>query len=60
MKTDYLDYKYCINLAINNTKQRIILLEKRDQKFIIEKYKDWLKDNVDYHAILLLREDLII
>ena len=60
MKKDSLDYKFCINLAIDNAKKRIKLLEERDQKCILEEYKEWLKDGVDYQSILLLREDPII
>ena len=60
MKKDYLDYKFCINLAIDNAKKRILLLEKKDQKCILEEYKEWLKDDFDYQSILLLREDPII
>ena len=60
MKKDSVDYKFCINLAINNAKKRIKLLEKKDQKCILKEYKEWLKDGVDYQSILLLREDPII
>ena len=60
MKKDSLDYKFCINLAIDNAKKRIDLLEKSDQNCILEEYKEWLKDCVDYQSILLLREDPII
>ena len=60
MKNDSVDYKFCINLAIDNAKQRINLLAKRDQKCILEEYKEWLKESVDYQSILLLREDPII
>ena len=60
MKKDSFDYKYLINLAIDNAIKRINLLEKRDQKCILEEYKEWLKDEVDYQSILLLREDPII
>ena len=60
MKKDSLDYKFCISLAIDNAKKRIKLLEKRDQKCILEEYKEWLKDGVDYQSILLLRDDPII
>ena len=60
MKKDSLDYKFCINVAIENAKNRIKLLEKRDQKSILEEYKEWLKDGVDYQSILLVREDPII
>ena len=60
MKKYSEDYKFCINLAIENAKKRIKLLEKRDQKCILEEYKEWLKESVDYQSILLLREDPII
>tara|TARA_B100000524_G_scaffold137470_1_gene68788 strand:+ start:75 stop:257 length:183 start_codon:yes stop_codon:yes gene_type:complete len=60
MKKDFADIKFCINLAIDNAKKRIKLLEKRDQKCILEEYKEWLKDEFDYQSILLIREDPII
>ena len=60
MKKDSVDIKFCINLAIDNAKKRIKLLEKRDKKCILEEYKEWLKDSIDYQSILLLREDPII
>ena len=60
MKKDYIDYKFCINLAIDNAKKRIKSLEKGDQKCILDEYKEWLKESIDYQSILLLREDPII
>ena len=60
MKKNSSDYKFCINLAIDNAKKRIKSLEKSDQKCILEEYKGWLKESIDYQSILLLREDPII
>ena len=60
MKKDPVDIKFCINLAIDNAEKRIKSLEKRDQKCIMEEYKEWLKERVDYQSILILREDPII
>ena len=60
MKEDSGDIKFCINLAIDNAEKRIKLLEKRNQKCILEEYKEWLKESIDYQSILLLREDPII
>ena len=60
MKEDSVDIKSGINLAIDNAKKRIKLLEERDQKCILEEYKEWLKEGIDYQSILLLREDPII
>ena len=60
MKKDSVDIKYCINLAIDNAEKRIKSLEKIDQQCILEEYKEWLKESVDYQSILLIREDPII
>ena len=60
MKEDSVDIKSCINLAIDNAEKRIKLIEKSDKKCILEEYKEWLNESVDYQAILLLREDPII
>ena len=60
MKKDTKDFKFCIKIAIENAKKRISLLEKMDQKCILEEYKEWIKDDLDYQSILLLREDPII
>ena len=60
MKKDSEDYRYCINIAIENAKKRIKLLDKKDQKCILEEYKEWIKEGFDYQSVLLLREDPII
>ena len=60
MKEDSKDFKFCIKIAIANAKNRINLLEKMDQKSILEEYKEWIKDDLDYQSVLLLREDPII
>ena len=60
MKKDSIDYKFCINLAIDNAKKRIKILSKMDQKCISEEYKEWLNDGYDYQSVLLLRDDPII
>ena len=60
MSQDSKDYKFCINVAIDNAKKRINSLDKMDQKCILEEYKEWLKDGFNYQSVLLLREDPII
>ena len=60
MKENSLDIKFCINLAVDNAEKRIKSLEKGDQRCILEEYKEWLKESIDYQSILLLREDPII
>ena len=60
MSEDSKDYTVCINLAIENAKKRINLLDKKDQKCILDEYKEWIKDGFNYQSVLLLREDPII
>ena len=60
MNEDFKDYRFCINMAINNAKERINLLDKMDQQSILEEYKEWIKDGFDYKSVLLIREDPII
>ena len=60
MKENSVGIKYCVNIAIDNAEKRIKSLEKGDQKCILEEYKEWLKESIDYESILLLREDPII
>ena len=60
MSEDSKDYKFCINIAIDNAKKRIKLLDNVDSECIIEEYKEWIKDGINYQSVLLLREDPII
>ena len=60
MKQNPNDYKYCINLAIDNAKKRIKLLDNSDKKCLLDEYKEWINDGLNYHSVLLLREDPII
>ena len=60
MNEDFRNYELCINIAIENAKKRINLLDKMDQKSILEEYKEWIKDGFDYKSVLLIREDPMI
>ena len=60
MQENYKDYEFCINLALDNAKKRINLLDKSDKKCVIDEYKEWIKDGLSKHTVLLLREDPII
>ena len=60
MSQDSKDYKFCIDLAIDNAKKRINLLDKMDQKCILDEYNEWIKEDFKYQSVLLLREDPII
>ena len=54
------DYKFCIKLAVDNAKKRINLLDNSDKKCVLEEYKEWIKDGLNKHTVLLLRDDPII
>ena len=54
------DYKFCINLSLDNEKKRINLLDNFDKKCVFEEYKEWINDGLNKHTVLLLRDDPII
>ena len=54
------DYQYCIEVALNNAKNRIKVLNSSDKKSVFEEYREWIKDGLSKHKVLLLREDPII
>ena len=60
MQENSKDYKYCIEVALNNAKKRINLLDNSDKKCVLEEYKVWLNDGLNKHSVLLMREDPII
>tara|TARA_A100001035_G_C27488245_1_gene366373 strand:+ start:290 stop:472 length:183 start_codon:yes stop_codon:yes gene_type:complete len=60
MQENYKDYEFCIKVALENAKKRIHLLDESNKKCVIEEYKEWIKDGLSKHSVLLLREDPII
>ena len=60
MKENSQDYQCIINVALNNAKKRINLLDKSDKKCVFEEYKEWINDDLNKDTVLLLREDPII
>ena len=54
------DYQFCIDVALDNAKKRINLLENADKKSVLEEYKEWINDDLNNYTVLLLREDPII
>ena len=60
MQENSNDYKYCIKLALDNAKKRINTLNNSDGKCVFEEYKEWIKDGLNKHTVLLLRDDPII
>ena len=60
MQQNSKDYEYCIKVAIDNALKRIDLLKDSDKKSVLEEYKEWIKDGLSNHTVLLLRDDPII
>ena len=60
MQENSKDYQFCIEVALDNAKKRINLLDNSDKKCILEEYKEWFKDGLSKHSVLLLRDDPII
>ena len=60
MKKNSGDYQVCINLALENAKERIKLLDVSDKKCVLEEYREWIRDGLNKHTVLLVREDPII
>ena len=60
MEEDFKDYELCINVALENAKKRINLLDSTDRECVLEEYKEWINDGLSKQTILLLREDPII
>ena len=60
MKDNYKDYEFCIKVALDNAKKRIKLLDNSDKKSVLDEYKEWIKDGLSKHTVLLFREDPII
>ena len=54
------NYEFCINVALENAKKRIRMLNNSDKKCVLEEYREWIKDGLSTHTVLLLRDDPII
>ena len=60
MQENSNNYEYCIKVALENAKNRINYLSYYDKKSVLDEYREWFKDGLSYHSVLLLREDPII
>ena len=60
MQENSKNYELCINAALDNAKKRINILDNLDKKCVLDEYKEWIKDGLDNHTVLMLREDPII
>ena len=54
------DCKSSIEVALDNAKKRINLLDNYDKKCVLEEYREWFNDGLNKHIVLLIREDPII
>ena len=59
MQENSKDYEFCIKETLDNAKKRINLLNNSDKKCVLDEYKEWIKDGLSKHSVLLLREDPI-
>jgi len=60
MQENSKDYEFCIKVALDNAEKRIRLLNNLDKKSVLDEYREWLKDGLSNHTVLLLRDDPII
>ena len=60
MQENTKDYEHCIQIALDNAKKRINLLENSNKKCVFEEYREWINDGLSKQTVLLLREDPII
>ena len=49
------DYDFCIKVALSHAKKRINTVKNSDKKCLLE-----INDGLNFHTVLLLREDPII
>ena len=60
MQENTKDYEFGIKVALDNAKKRIKQLDSSDKKCVLDEYREWIKDGLSNHTVLLLREDPII
>ena len=60
MQENSKDHQFCINVALDNAKRRIDLLDNADKKSVLDEYKEWINEDLNNYTVLLLREDPII
>ena len=60
MQENSNDYEFCINVALDNAKKRIDLLDNPNKKSVLDEYKEWINEGFNNDTVLLLREDPII
>ena len=60
MQENSNDYKFFIELALDNARKRMSLLNNSDKKCVLDEYREWILNGFSINSVLLLREDPII
>ena len=60
MQNIHKNFEFCVQIALENAKKRINLLDNSEKKCVLDEYKEWIKDGFTNHTVLLIREDPII
>jgi hypothetical protein len=60
MQENSKNYEFCVELALDNARKRINVLDEFDKKCVLEEYREWIQDGLSKHSVLLLRDDPII
>ena len=60
MRENFQNYEVCIELALEDAKKRIKVLNRGDKKCVQEEYREWIKDGLNQETILILRDDPVI
>ena len=60
MQDNKKNFEFCVQIALENAKKRINLLDNSEKKCVLDEYKEWIKDGFTNHTVLLIREDPII
>ena len=61
MQENFNNYKFCIEVVLDNAKKRINFLDdSNNKKCLLEEYKEWINDDFNEDTVLILREDPII
>ena len=51
MQENFKEYEFCIEIALNNAKKRINLLDISDKKCVLDEYKEWINDGINKHSV---------
>ena len=60
MQENSKDNEICIQIALDNARKRISLLNNSDKKCVLYEYREWILNGFSINSVLLLREYPII